>query len=372
MKWSDDEYDSDRSSGSNSQMSAMITGMVFFTVALFGIVVYFNKESFGFSNKNRQEAAAAATTESDENNTDLEAYLSGDTKTASDLDIWDMYPEGTQSQTENDAMPAQKQESKTSEADPSTDGKHTKVTNRDGSTDWVTINNYLPKSTLDVTNLESQNNIMKYFTNGKQISYMGVDVSKYNSYVDYNSLKNAGVQYAMIRVGARGYQSGKISMDEYFTDNIKQAAQAGLSVGLTFYSQAVTSQEAQEEAQTVISSIGSYKITYPIAFDMEHVDNDTSRIDTLTADQKTAIAKTFCDAIKKAGYVPIIYGSKEWLIKEINLSKLTDYDVWLSQNEDVPDYPYKFAMWQYSNNGTIDGISGNADLDISLIDYTVK
>lgn len=372
MKWSDDEYDNDRSSGSNSQMSAMLTGMVVFTIAIFGIVVFFNKGSFGFSGNNGQKNAAAAAAESEEDSSDLEAYISGDTKTASDLDIWEMYPEETQSQTENDGMPAQKQESKASDADPSTDGRHTKVTNRDGSEDWVTINNYLPKSTLDVTNLESQKNIMKYFTDGKQTSYMGVDVSKYNSYVDYNALKNAGVQYVMIRVGARGYQSGKISMDEYFADNIQQATQAGLPVGLTFYSQAVSVQEAQEEAQTVLGSIGSYKITYPIAFDMEHADNDTSRIDTLTVDQKTAITKAFCDAIKKAGYVPIIYGNKEWLIKEINLTKLTDYDVWLSQQEDTPDYPYKFSMWQYSASGTIDGISGNADLNISLVDYSVK
>jgi GH25 family lysozyme M1 (1,4-beta-N-acetylmuramidase) len=282
-----------------------------------------------------------------------------------------MYPVETSSEAENDGMPT-KQATESTENDPATDGHHTQVTDRDGTKEWLTINNYLPKSTIDPTNLVCQENIMKYYEDDKQTSYMGVDVSKYNTYVDYEALKKAGVQFVMIRVGARGYSSGNITMDDYFANNIKQASDAGLDIGLTFFSQAINVEEAQAEAQTVLSSIGEYQVNYPIAIDMEYIPDDTSRIENTNAEQKTTIIKAFCDAIKAAGYNPMIYGDKEWLLKEIHLTKLTGYDVWLAQNEDTPDYPYKFTMWQYATDETIDGISGNANLDISFIDFALK
>ena len=105
---------------------------------------------------------------------------------------------------------------------------------------------------------------------------------------------------------------------------------------------------------------------------MEPITNDTARIDNLSKSEKTDIAKTFLDTVQAAGYKPMIYGNKEWLIKQVDLSKLTAYDVWLSQQSDVPDYPYKFSMWQYSTDASIDGIAGYADLNISFIDYSEK
>ncbi len=107
-------------------------------------------------------------------------------------------------------------------------------------------------------------------------------------------------------------------------------------------------------------------------FDMSFVDNDTTRIETVSRADKTKITKAFLDTIEAAGYKPLLYGDKEWLIKEIDLSKLSAYDVWLSQMEDVPDYPYRFTMWQYANDVTIDGIAGYANMNISFIDYSEK
>ena len=122
----------------------------------------------------------------------------------------------------------------------------------------------------------------------------------------------------------------------------------------------------------VIENLGEYQITYPVAYDMELVENDTARTDKLTKAEKTEMAKTFLDTIAAAGYKTMIYGNKEWLIKEIDMSKLTSYDVWLSQAADIPDYPYKFTMWQYQREGSVDGIVGYVNMNISFINYAEK
>ena len=122
----------------------------------------------------------------------------------------------------------------------------------------------------------------------------------------------------------------------------------------------------------VLENIRDYSITYPVAFRMESVENDASRIDSLSKSEKTEIARAFLDAVQNAGYKPMLYGNKEWLLKQIDLSKLTSYDIWLSQEEDIPDYPYRFTMWQYTKKASIDGIAGNASLNISFIDYSEK
>lgn len=288
-----------------------------------------------------------------------------------DLDFWEYY----QTQSSEPKEPDTAKPSKTPEPvenDPSTDGKHTLVTYANGKEEWVLISPYLPKHEYDFTKLVCQSDLMKYYVDGKQTSFVGADISKYQDYVDFIKLKKAGVNFVMIRVGARGYGSGQLVLDEYFEDNIKRASDAGLQIGLYFFSQAITAEEAVEEANMVLEHIGDYRIDYPIAFDMEHIENDNARIDGLSKTEKTTITKAFLDTIQNSGHKAMIYGNKEWLIKEIDMSKLTAYDVWLSQLQDIPDYPYKFTMWQYKQDASIDGIAGYASLNISFIDYTEK
>ena len=160
----------------------------------------------------------------------------------------------------------------------------------------------------------------------------------------------------MLRVGARGYGSGQIVLDEYFADNLKRATDAGLQIGVYFTSQAITEAEAVEEANVVLNNIKDYKITYPVAFDMGFVDNDTARIEGVSRADKTKITKAFLDTIAAAGYKTLLYGNKEWL----------------SQVGDVPDYPYRFTMWQYADDISVDGIAGYANMNISFIDYSEK
>ena len=321
---------------------------------------------------------------------------------AEDLDFWDMYPveEEAETETGNSREETAKSERSTfaekakrveeeekerqelskakeqeqAKNDPATDGRHTQVTNRDGTEEWVMLNPYLKKNTYDFTNLEEKAGLRRYMENGKKISYVGVDLSKQNGDVNFNSMKAAGVDYVMIRLGGRGYSTGQISLDENFKKNIEGAAAAGLDIGVYFYSQAISQEEAIKEVNFVIQNLEPYRanVKYPIAFDMEFVANDTARIDSLTKDEKTNIATSFLESVKAAGYVPMIYGDKEWLIKEIDLARLQSYDVWLVQEQELPDYPYQFTMWQYSTEGVVNGVSGDANLNISFVGYSQR
>lgn len=362
--------DDEERQGMTPVIVSAIVSVTLFVGAILAAVLVMNSGGSSLGNKGSQSAVSTPIqtyAPSKGQYPDTSELVSGSTLSPNDFDFWDKYPEATPLPT-----PEPAEEKKAEEKDPSEDGKHTLVKGADGKEEWVLISPYLPKHEYDFTKLVCQSELMKYYADGKLVSYVGADISKYQDYVDFVKLKKAGIQYVMLRVGVRGYGSGQIVMDEYFTDNIKRATDAGLEVGVYFFSQAVSAEEAAEEAQVVLESIKDYEITYPVAFDMEHIVNDTARIDNLTKSEKTDIAKTFLDTIKNAGYKTIIYGKKEWLIKEIDMSKLTAYDVWLAQTEDVPDYPYQFTMWQYSTSAVVDGISGYANLNISFIDYSEK
>lgn len=312
---------------------------------------------------------------------------------AEDLDFWDMYPEETEeeaAQEEADKAAAttgnpytekaerekeadrQKEEEQLN--DPATDGKHTLVTNRDGSEEWVLISPYLTKNTFDFTKMEDKAGLKRYMENGRKTSYVGVDISKHTGKVNFSSLKAAGVDYVMIRLGSRGYSTGQITLDENFKENIEGAIEAQLDVGIYFYSQAISQDEAVQEANFVAQNLEPYRahIKYPVAFNMGFVSNDKSRIEGLSREDKTAVSIGFLDAVRASGYVPMVYGDKEWLLKEVDLTKLQDYDVWLSQEEEIPDYPYRYAMWQYNTDGVLNGIDGGADLNICFVSYSER
>ena len=365
-----EDYD-EHGSGMTPTVLSTIVAVTLFVAAILVVVLILNRQPVSHRQNNTAAADNAAQSGSQTAKyPDTDELVTGSTLTPADLDFWDMYPEATATPLPTQDPTGNQRE--TVETDPATDGKHTLVENRDGREEWVLISPYLPKHEYDFTKLVCQSDLMKYYQDGKQVSYVGVDISKYQDYVDFQKLKKAGVDYVMIRVGARGYGSGQIVLDDYFTDNIKRATDAGLQIGVYFSSQAISEEEAVEEANVVLENIRDYKVTYPVAFDMEFVDNDTARIEALSKSDKTKITKAFLDTIAAAGYKTMLYGDKEWLIKEVDLSKLTAYDVWLSQIADVPDYPYRFTMWQYADTVSIDGIAGYADMNISFIDYAEK
>ncbi len=345
----------------------MALGVSFFVLLVMAIVILTNKQPKHNHNKAAQLAEESETSE--ESSTQL---VRGKI-TADDLDIWDMYPETTEeASTKEEKKKYEDEVTTTSTEDEMDDGKHFKIEYSDGSNEWVTINPYWEKNTYDFTSLVSNDGKLKYYSDGKKISFLGVDVSRYQKDINFSTLKQNGVEYVMIRLGSRGYKTGALQLDEYFTKNLEQAQNAGLDIGIYFYSQAMTQEEAIEEANLVIENIKDKNIKYPIAFDMEFVENDQARVETLSRDERTVITQAFLKRISEAGYIPMIYGSKEWLIKRIDISKLSGYSVWLADEEDIPDYPYQFEMWQYTKKGTISGIDGFVDLNISFVDYSAR
>lgn len=293
---------------------------------------------------------------------------------AGDLDFWDMYPMGGEG-LEEESGEERDEDSKEQEnvlPDPSADGNHVEIVYADGTSEWVPINPYWKKNTYDFTNLVSKNKLLEYYSDGKQVSFLGVDLSRYQKDVDFRALKRAGIDFCMLRVGSRGYETGALQADEYFDQYLAGAKEAGLDIGVYFYSQAVTEAEAIEEASMVLQKIAGQPVKYPVAFDMEFVNNDDARVETLTRDERTAISLAFLRTIEDAGYTGMLYGNKEWLLKRIDLSKFENYDIWLSQEDDVPDYPYEYSMWQYSRQGEVSGVDGYVDLNISFVDYSAR
>ena len=137
-------------------------------------------------------------------------------------------------------------------------------------------------------------------------------------------------------------------------------------LGFYFFSQASTIEEAQEEARYVLQMIEPYTIAYPVVFDMEFID-ESDEVRNLSRQEKTDIADAYCQIIQDAGYTAMIYGSASWLRDEIDMAQLLDYEFWMASYSDTVTFPYTFSMWQYTNKGSVDGIEGNADINLMMI-----
>lgn len=388
MKLDDEPYYNEFKS--SSMITATVAAMVSGFFLIIGIVVFFNRDQI-FAEKqsdlNEQNSQEDIMIQDDVSQDDsnmsenLNGYISGSTLTSDQLDFWDMYQEEnivqdpSASTDSSEVKNSNQNKSSDNATDPGTEDEHrnqTQITKEDGTQEWLTINPYLTKHTYDFSGLVLKGSVMEYYEDSRKISKAGIDISKEQGLIDFNKVKKAGIDFVMIKAGARGYGGGQLILDENFEKNLQGATQAGLETGVYFFSQAVTETEAVEEASIVLTSLKETKLIYPIVFDMESIKGDTARIDSLKKEDRTKIAKAFLETVKTAGYKTMIYGDKEWLLTKINLSTLSEYDIWLSQEADIPDYPYKFSIWQYSFNGTVDGISGKVDMNISFIDYEAK
>ena len=179
-------------------------------------------------------------------------------------------------------------------------------------------------------------------------------------------MKNSGINYVIIRCGYRGSTKGALIEDPKFVTNIKGATNAGLKVGVYFFTQAVDEREAVEEASMVLSQIKNYKISYPVFLDVEP---SGGRGDNITKEQRTAVCKAFCQTIQNAGYSAGIYANKTWLEEKLDPSALSAYKIWLAQYASNPTYTGRYDMWQYRSNGKVSGISGDVDLNLSYMGY---
>lgn len=214
----------------------------------------------------------------------------------------------------------------------------------------------------------------KYYFNSSGVlsSYTGIDVSSYQKEIDWVNVKKDNIDFAIIRAGYRGYGTGKIVTDSYFSANIKGATSAGVKVGAYFFSQAINEEEAKEEATYIVNLVKSYKVKLPIIIDTEYSNkNHDGRADDLSVEERTKVVKAFCDKVSKLGYTPMIYASKNWFNNNLNMSELSQYSCWVAHytSSNSTDYKGDYDIWQYTSTGSVGGIIGNVDLDVSLKKY---
>ncbi len=231
--------------------------------------------------------------------------------------------------------------------------------------DNVPANSYRPDDFAE------DNGVVVY----KGESYVGVNVNSKSGEIDWQQVKDSDVDYAMIRVGHREYKKGRIWPDPSFAQNMEGAAAVGLPVGVYFYSKAVTDTEAEEEAAYVLQQIRDYSIQYPVAiyweFDLKDdgTQDEDSRTVRCNGDQVTGFINAFCSKIDAAGYKPCYYADKNMAYKRLDLSRLTNYDLWYSELKSVPSFYYDFKIWQYTKEGTVPGISVPVPISISMKEY---
>jgi len=219
-------------------------------------------------------------------------------------------------------------------------------------------------------------NLDCFINDGTDVTYVGdenfttrkgVDVSKWQGNVDWEKVKDAGYEFAFFRLGYRGYQEGGLFVDSTFYQNMENAQNAGLDLGVYFFSQAVSEEEAIEEAIFVLNELKNYEVQLPIVYDPEFVYEEDSRTKDLSGEQITKNVKAFCDTIENAGYETMVYASMYWEAEILDMGELKDYTFWYADYMDKPQTLYDFTYWQYSDTGSVAGIEGNVDLNIQFI-----
>lgn len=221
----------------------------------------------------------------------------------------------------------------------------------------------IPLNDFNLEKLKNDKNGYMCYEDDRYKSRLIIDVSSHNGEIDWDKVKGAGIDGVMIRLGYRGYGDATIVEDECFQKNIAGAKDAGLKVGVYFFSQATTPEEAIEEAEYVTKKIWGRGVTLPVAFDMEPFMGN-ERFINHDIKSKTEMADAFLKVISKFGYEPILYGNPTWFRSDVDISKLTEYPVWLAHYTFSTEWPYAFRMWQFTSQGRVNGINGDVDLNL--------
>lgn len=242
-------------------------------------------------------------------------------------------------------------------------------------TGWQTINGstfYFDANGNYVTGQQVIRGVRYNFTNtgvlSMSTSNVGIDISAHQGVIDWNAVKSAGISFAIIRCGFRGYETGRLAEDSTYRRNIQGAINAGIKVGIYVYSSAVNEAEGVEEASFAVSLASGYGLALPIFIDVENPAGGRAR--GLDAGTRTAVIKAFCGTVQSAGYRAGVYSNTTWYNSMINTPELTGYTIWLAQYNDRPTYTRtKFDLWQYTSKGRIPGINGNVDMNYAYVNF---
>lgn len=236
----------------------------------------------------------------------------------------------------------------------------------------VSVQSCSQQQSYNWNNLVQIEDRMVYQENGVTTSLTGIDVSSHQGNIDWNEVKNDGVDFAMIRCGSRGYTQGNLYEDDRFTENVQGAQNVGMPFGVYFFSQAITEEEAIQEAEYVLERIDDLGLRGPVAFDLEKMPEQNARANDLDPEQLDKIAKAFCKTIRAAGYQTLVYGNKYDLAR-YDMDALGEKIWYADYSASKPTTSAPLVMWQYTSSGKVNGISTNVDLNIlldtSLIHY---
>ncbi len=228
---------------------------------------------------------------------------------------------------------------------------------------WVEVLDGVKPYGYDSASFVVEENGINYVEEG-YTALQGVDVSGFQGDIDWNRVKADGIDFAIVRVGGRFMQSGNLYDDSYFERNVEGALAAGLKVGVYFFSQAITAEEGLEEAEYVLSRIEGYDISMPVVIDWEHLDGSDSRVYGVEPAEVTAAVRAFCDRVLESGYEPMVYINSYCGYVKLDLRQLTDVGLWFAQYTAQPVFRYHFDMWQYTDQGQVDGIAGTVDRNL--------
>lgn len=201
-------------------------------------------------------------------------------------------------------------------------------------------------------------------------SLLGVDVSVHQGRIDWKKVAEQGIRFAMVRVGARAWgQSGEIFADDYWEENLRGAKENGLMIGVYFFSQAISEEEAVEEARFLLQQLDGRELDLPVVFDWEFAPDAEARTANMTAKMLNLCVVAFCEEIKAAGYTPMVYFNLDISRRMLDLPLLQNngYPFWLAHYSDVMTYPYRIQMWQYTSTGVVPGIEGSVDLNLLFL-----
>ncbi len=233
-----------------------------------------------------------------------------------------------------------------------------------GTFHFVDINTALKLNDIKQENLVTDaNGVTSYVVDGVTASHKGIDVSSHQGDIDWASVRADGVEFAIVRTFYRGYGTGRLVEDDYWQANIIGAAESGIHVGAYVFSQAITPEEAEEEALATINNLSPYVTGVPIVIDVEFT-GDGGRMDKLTPAERTDIILKFCETVANAGYKPYVYYNTEMSILYVDLARLEDIPKWYASYSSDFFYPYDIDILQYSASGRVNGIRGDVDLDI--------
>lgn len=237
---------------------------------------------------------------------------------------------------------------------------------------WKTENGktyYLDADGNKVTGLKRIDGELFFFdANGVRASAVGIDVSFYNEDINWSAVKAQGIDYAIIRLGGRTWRDGTLYRDDKAEEYIKGAKNAGIKIGAYFYSTAITEQEAVEEASLAIEILDGVSLDYPLYFDVEHSGiYPEARSDELSAAQRAKIAVAFCETVANGGYTPGVYSNQNFLKSDIDYSSIEGYSIWLAsytRDYGFPNFSKRYDMWQFTDRGPVNGISGDVDMNV--------